>query len=55
MASLEQNQASSITINLTPLKGKFVLFTSRKGKIPTKDDFDLTSKNNTLELSYDDY
>ena len=55
MASLEQNQASSITINITPLKGRFVLFTSRKGKVPTKEDFDLISKNNTLELTYDEY
>lgn len=55
MASLEKNQASSITINLTPLKGKYILFTSRKGKLPTKTDFDLISKNNSLELSYDEY
>lgn len=54
-ASLTQEQASSVTINLTPIRGKFQIFTARGGKFPTKDDYDLKSVNNVLELSYDEY
>ena len=54
-ASLEIDQANSVSVNITPVKGSFILFASRNGKIPTKDDNDLFSTNNTIELTYDDY
>lgn len=54
-ASLEKHQAQSVTINLTPIKGKFVIFTSRKGKIPKIKNNDKISYDNTMELSYEDY
>lgn len=54
-ASLGTDQANSVSVNITPIKGSFILFASRNGKIPTKDDNDLFSTNNTIELTYDEY
>lgn len=42
-------------MNLTPLKGKFKIYTARDGRFPTKKIYDLSSQNNVLELTYDEY
>lgn len=53
--SLNEEQASTVTINLTPLKGSYIMFANRNGKLPTADNPDLTSDSNHLELSYREY
>ena len=53
--SLDRVQASTVNINLTPLKGKYVMFVSRTGKLPTRKNNELISENNHLEFLYKDY
>lgn len=51
--SLESQQASSVSIVLTPLKGQFLLFANRNGRLPTPDNREFHSMNNQLELAYE--
>ena len=53
--SLDSSKASSVSVNLTPLKGKFTMFASRTGKMPTKENHELISENNHLEFLYKEY
>lgn len=53
--SLDRTKASSVSINLTPLKGRYVMFVSRTGKLPTRQINELVSENNHLEFLYKDY
>lgn len=53
--SLDKDKASTISINLTPIKGRFALFISRSGKMPTRTDNELVSENNILNFAYNDY
>lgn len=53
--ALTEEQASTVTINLTPLKGSFMMFANRNGKMPTMESHDLASDSNHLELSYKEY
>lgn len=54
-AALETQRASTVSVNLTPLKGQYVMFANRNGKLPTKDNKELSSLNHHLELSYQTY
>ncbi len=54
-ASLSENKSNSVLINLSPLKGNYDIFSSRKGVVPTREKCNLFSTNNHLELSYEDY
>ena len=51
--SLESEQASSVSIVLTPLKGQFVIFANRNGKVPSLDNREFYSMSNHLELFYE--
>ena len=53
--SLENNKASSVSIDLVPIRGKFVMFASRIGKFPTKDQNEKISYDNHLDLLYQNY
>lgn len=53
--SLDRAKASTVRINLTPLKGRYVIFVSRSGKLPTRLNNELISENNHLEFLYKDY
>lgn len=53
--SLTNEQASTVSIVLTPLKGSFTMFANRNGKIPTPDNHELISDSHQLELNYKDY
>jgi hypothetical protein len=50
--SLESQQASSVGVYLTPLRGTFVIFANKNGKLPTPDNKEFYSMNHHLELSY---
>ena len=52
--SLDDKQAGSVRVNLTPLKGDFNLLASKNGKLPTKDKHELFTQDNHLELPLDD-
>jgi hypothetical protein len=49
--ALDQVQLSSMVVNLTPLKGHFVLLANRNGVLPTMNNREFFSENNMLELS----
>lgn len=51
--SLENEQASSVSIGLTPLKGQYIMFANRNGKLPTTDNREFYSISNHLELFYE--
>lgn len=53
--SLENEIAETVSVDLTPLKGHFVMFANREGKLPTLENNDLISYNNSLELQYKNY
>lgn len=42
-------------VTLTPLKGTYVIFANRNGKLPTQSVNELFSMNNHLELLYQSY
>lgn len=50
--SLETEQASSVSVYLTPLKGHYLIFANRNGKLPTPESREFYSQNNHLELNY---
>lgn len=50
--SLEKEQANSVSVYLTPVKGQFILFANKNGKLPTIDNKEFYSMDNHLELSY---
>jgi len=50
--SLDSRYVSSISVDLTPLKGSFLLFGSRKGKLPTLESREFFSQNHHLELPH---
>ena len=49
--TLDQAQRSSMVVNLTPLKGNFVLMANRNGVLPTMQNKEFFSENNHLELN----
>ena len=53
--SLDHSKASTVSINITPIKGRFTMFMSKNGKLPTKEDNELISENNILDFVYDEY
>ena len=53
--SLSNEQASTASINITPIKGSYTMFANRNGKFPTLDDHELISDSHHLELNYKDY
>ena len=34
--SLEEDKANSVSVDLVPIKGQFLIFASRSGKLPSK-------------------
>ena len=48
--SLDDVKASSIVVNLTPVKGTFIMFSNRNGILPSNDHNEFFSENNHLEL-----
>ena len=48
--SLDDVKASSVVVNLSPLKGNFIMFANRNGILPTKNHNEFFSENNHLEL-----
>lgn len=50
-SSLQGKPDSMITVALTPLKGSFVMFAERNGKLPSPDSAEYFSENNSLELA----
>lgn len=49
--SLDERSASTINLTLTPLKGNYVMFARRDGRLPTPDFKEFSSFNNRLELT----
>ena len=48
--SLHEDQANSVSIDLTPIKGKFMMVATRGGKLPSLSNFDVKSTDNHLSL-----
>lgn len=48
--SLESASSSAINVVLTPLKGSYLIFASRNGKLPSSTSAEFFSQNNQLEL-----
>ena len=48
--SLDPSKSNLITVDLTPIKGKFIIFASNSGSFPNKQKNDMISKNNQISL-----
>lgn len=48
--SLEDTKTDSISVNLIPLKGNFIMYANRNEILPTKSNHEFFSENNHLEL-----
>jgi hypothetical protein len=53
--SLDKGKAGTVSVDLVPLKGHFVIFASRNGKLPTRKNNEILTENDHLELLYDNY
>lgn len=53
--SLSSKKANSVIVDLNPLKGRFIIFASRSGYLPTKIRNDIISNDHSLELFYKNY
>ena len=53
--SLDNEKASTVSINLVPLKGDYTMFANRDGKLPTRENYQIISDNHQIDLNYKDY
>lgn len=57
--SLDPSNSNLITVDLTPIKGEFIMFASNTGRLPNKEINDIFSQNNQISLKFseddDDY